>query len=132
MKTKNDSKPIAYVIEDDHSLSRAFAIALEMADYKPLQIHNKVEFDSVFGVDGNMTGNDVPVLVFLDLALPDTDGEILLGIMREDRRYDDTKVVVITANNQRVDDINTSADMVILKPVTLEVLIEVANRFRPK
>ncbi len=127
----NEGNPVVYIVEDNFELADAFSIALNIAEFQTVIMHNGAEFDAAFGEAGKVPGMDVPLLILLDLHLPDTDGEVLLSKVRNDERFNNTKIVVVTADVIRAKDVQEGADMVLVKPILLKDLRILANSYRP-
>jgi len=126
------ANPVAFIVEDDVPLAEAFSIALNVAEFEAVLIHNGKDFSAAFESAGNEPGSIVPSLVLLDLHLPDADGEDLLITIRGDKRFKDTKVIVVTADNRRAKEIGSEADLVLVKPVAFKDLKLLASRYRPQ
>jgi len=71
-------------------------------------------------------------LVLMDLHLPDADGEDLIASIRDDERFNGTKVIVVTADNCRAREMGGEADLVLVKPVAFRDLKKLARRYRPQ
>lgn len=70
-----------------------------------------------------------PSVIFLDVHLPDINGLDLLGRIRTDPRLQTTNVVVITADTRIVEEAETLADAVLVKPVRFAQIEEALTRF---
>jgi DNA-binding response OmpR family regulator len=66
-------------------------------------------------------------LILLDIMLPDLDGYEIFQIIRENREWDDIKVIYLTAKNRDLDiakGLNIGVDAYITKPFSNAELIE--------
>jgi CheY-like chemotaxis protein len=73
----------------------------------------------------------VPHLVLLDLNLPPhVSGIDVLHHIRADPRLSSTRVIVITGHLDLADSVRDQADRLLLKPVDVNQLSEVVERFR--
>jgi DNA-binding response OmpR family regulator len=114
---------LAIVIEDDEKLSVIYCQALKAAGYTPHPVR---------------TGRDAlrellifqPVLVTLDLQLPDASGADILEFIRSEPVLKDTWVVVATAEPALAANLHNSADLVLIKPVSFTQLRDLALRLR--
>jgi DNA-binding response OmpR family regulator len=66
-------------------------------------------------------------LILLDIMLPDLDGYEIFQIIRENRQWDDIKVIYLTAKNRDLDiakGLNIGVDAYITKPFSNAELLE--------
>ena len=116
--------PLALIIEDDQDLANIFAKALEAAGYK-IEIAR----------DGNVALEQLsilePAVVVLDLHLPYVSGRTILRRIRTDRRLDQTRVMLATADPLLAESLRGEADLVLLKPISYGQLRDLATRLRP-
>ncbi len=120
-----DMKPIAMVIEDNADQNLVFTMALNKAGYSTESIYN--------GRDAQKRLEQVvPHIVILDLHLPDIDGNIILGQIRNDKRLSKANVILATADAVFAEALESQAELVLLKPVSFSQLADLASRFHPK
>ncbi len=114
------SKPLALIIEDD----------LEIAKILSLSLKNHFEVETI--ADGNSAiirlAQIVPVLIILDLHLPEVSGMDIFAHLRSDARFNGTKVIVCTADALRAEELRSQVDLVLLKPISPGQLRELASR----
>lgn len=114
------SKPLALIIEDDPEIANILSISL------------KSDFEVESITDGNAAitrlTQVVPVLIVLDLHLPEVSGMDIFARIRSDARLRQTKVIVCSADALRADVLRSQADLVLLKPVSPGQLRELASR----
>ena len=114
------SKPLALIIEDDPEIAAILSISLR----------NEFEVESI--ADGNSAiarlAQVVPLLIVLDLHLPEVSGMDVFTRIRADARLRETKVIVCTADALRAEVLRSQADLVLLKPVSPSQLRELASR----
>jgi CheY-like chemotaxis protein len=112
------------VIEDDRSVATVYTEALRVAGYEPEVVGN-----------GRMAMNRMrevtPLLVLLDLHLPEVDGEEILAYIRSEDRLAATHVFLVTADHLLAEQLREQAHVVLLKPVSFTQLRDIASRFRP-
>ena len=115
------SKPLALIIEDDPDLSEIFSVSLRGGG-----------FDTELIRDGQAAierlAGEPPAIIVLDLHLPHVDGATILATIRANDRYAKTAVIVATADAQVADGLRTKADLVLLKPVGVDQLRDLAKR----
>jgi CheY-like chemotaxis protein len=75
--------------------------------------------------------NLTPALVVLDLHLPHVSGKTLLRQIRADERLRETRVILTTADALMAAHLDEEADVVLLKPVSVTQLRDLATRLRP-
>ncbi len=116
-------KPLAFIIEDDRDIAALFRHVLDMAGYQ-----TEVMLDGQDAVD--LLSSIRPDIVFLDLQLPSVSGLDILKIIRTDKKLKTVSVIVVTAFAHYLDNLPAEPDLVMLKPVDINHLIELAGRLR--
>ena len=115
--------PLALIIEDDDKLSTIYAEALRQAHFKTVVV-----------LDGAAALTQVaaltPALIILDLHLPHVSGDEILHKIRQDENLAMTHVVVITADAGHAAGVQAEADLVLIKPVSVVQLRDLARRIR--
>ena len=115
------SKMHTLVVEDEPDLAAIFARALEMGGFiTDIAPNGKraLEFMAEY----------IPDVVILDLHLPDIDGLEILYKIRADERLNNTKVIVASADAQMVQLAEDKADLILVKPISVSQLKELALR----
>jgi two-component system cell cycle response regulator DivK len=115
---------LAFVIEDDPGLADIFSHALRAASFQ-------VEIIRDGQTAQTRLANVTPALVVLDLHLPHVSGKTLLRQIRADERLTKTQVIVTTADALTAAQVDEEADVVLLKPVSVIQLRDLAMRLRP-
>ncbi|MDD2922467.1 MAG: response regulator [Anaerolineales bacterium] len=114
------TKPLALIVEDDPQLSQIFTLTL----------CELFETESI--TDGSLALTRllevVPHLVVLDINLPGASGAQILHFIRADARLNTTRVILATANIRQAEDLQDEADIVLLKPVSIGQLRDLAER----
>ncbi len=114
------TKPFALIVEDDPKLNEIIALTLQE------------DFDLETCVDGNtameLLGNIIPQIVVLDLNIPGKSGRDILTHIRSNKRFQNTHVIVATADNRQAETLHNEVDIVLLKPVSPGQLRELALR----
>jgi two-component system, sensor histidine kinase len=111
------------VVEDDSDLLFLYHTALSQKGYNVIEAHNSGQ-----ALDLLEAPDFIPALLFIDMGMPDAPGTKVINYMRSEQRFDNTRIVVVTANEQyraRVADKNISHFLV--KPVTIAQLVDVAD-----
>lgn len=115
------TKPLAIIIEDDPDLSEIFSVSLRSGGFDTELIRDgQVALDRLKGTP--------PAIIVLDLHLPHVDGATILNQIHQDERFSKTAVIVSTADAQLADGLRSKADLVLLKPVGVDQLRELAKR----
>ncbi len=115
------SKPLALIIEDDPDLSEIFSVSLRGGGFDTELIRDgQAAIDRLAG--------EPPAIIVLDLHLPHVDGATILEAIRANDRYAKTAVIIATADAQVADGLRTKADLVLLKPVGVDQLRDLAKR----
>jgi DNA-binding response OmpR family regulator len=117
-------KLTALIIEDDYDLGDM--IAEVFRDY--------VGWDIEWIKNGQdaleRLSHDAPNLIVLDLHLPDVSGLDILSYIRgsSDAKKAKTPVIVITADAFLARDAEAMADIVLIKPMHIDEMIQIAER----
>jgi DNA-binding response OmpR family regulator len=116
------SKPLAFIVEDDPQLSQIFTLTLSES------------FETEAITDGAQALvrllEVVPHLVVLDINLPGASGAQILSVIRADSRFDSTRVILATADSHLSNELREKADIVLLKPISISQLRDLAERLR--
>jgi DNA-binding response OmpR family regulator len=115
------NKLLALIIEDELDLSEIYSKALQGGGFETETIHDGKAALS------RLTGNP-PDIVILDLHLPHVEGATILQHIRANESFKKTAVIVTTADERLAEEMNHGADLVLLKPVSIGQLRELANR----
>ena len=115
------SRPIALIIEDEIDLAEIYSKALQGGGFA-----TEVIRDGKKALEHLM--NASPNVIILDLHLPHVGGASILQHIRSNERISKTSVIVTTADERQADEIGEQADLVLLKPVSLNQLRELASR----
>ena len=119
------------IIEDDKDTAGFFSTVLQLVGY---------ECEIVLSARDALArlAGSVPDLILLDMRLGlEVGGEHILYQLRSNPRFDDTRVIVITAYPNMAQPVSDLADLVLLKPVEVDQLRTLAQRLgsfdvRPK
>lgn len=110
------------IIDDDKDIAGFFSTVLNLIG---LECEAVMTAKEAFA---RLAGS-VPDLILLDLRLgPEIGGEDILYQIRSNPRFDNTRVVVITAFPSIADMVNNLADLVLIKPVEIEQLKTLVTR----
>lgn len=118
---------LALIIEDDEDLSDIFAEALRGIGYQVEQITDGKSAAERLKQDA------VPFIVLLDMHLPHiSGGDLLTEIIKQDERYNDTTVIITTADARMGDLYRDQVDFVLVKPISFVQLRDLTSRLKPK
>lgn len=118
------STPVALIIEDDEDLSQIFAQAMNAAGFVTETIRDgRIAMQRLAEIN--------PSVILLDLHLPRVPGETLLKQIRSEKRLQDTRVVITTADTIAAELLNEQADFVLVKPISYAQLRDLARRLNP-
>ena len=115
--------PVALIIEDDDTLAAMYAEALR-------QVHFKVVIVSDGAAAMAQVKGLAPALIILDLHLPYVAGDEILRQIRRDEQLAQTHVIVTTADSVRAAAVQNDADLVLIKPISLRQLRDLARQIR--
>ncbi len=115
------NKPLALIIEDEDDLAEIYSVALQGGGFETEVIRDgKAAIERLNGAP--------PDVVILDLHLPHVDGADILQKIRTKESFAKTAIMVTTADVQLAEDMHVKADLVLLKPVSVDQLRELAKR----
>jgi DNA-binding response OmpR family regulator len=123
-----DAIPRALVIEDSEHTAYLLAFMLERAGYEVTTIRTGRDAQAVIGDSG--ASFDV---VLLDLMLPHVDGYELLTEIREDSRWRNVPVLILSAKGLESDVVRAfelGANDYVIKPFRPQELLARVNRLR--
>jgi len=109
-------KPVALIIDDEVQIRRLLRIALESENYRVHEAEN--------GQQGLIEiANRKPVVILLDLGLPDMDG---LEVLKRLREWSEVPVVVLTVRDdeqEKVAALDAGAEDYVTKPFSTPELL---------
>ncbi|HSJ90344.1 MAG TPA: response regulator [Anaerolineales bacterium] len=117
---------LALIIEDDEDLASIFAEALR-----------GVGFEVEHVADGKIAqerlkSGAVPYLILLDMHLPHVSGADLLADVKNDERFNNTTIMITTADARMGETYGNQADFVMIKPISFVQLRDLTSRLKPK
>lgn len=118
---------LALIIEDDQDLADIFAEAVR-----------GVGFEVEHAADGKkaqerLKSGRIPYLILLDMHLPHISGEDLLTrTIKTDNRFDNTMVIITTADARMGDAYRDQVDFVLVKPISFVQLRDLTARLKPQ
>lgn len=118
---------LALIIEDDEDLADIFAEAVR-----------GVGFEVEHVADGRkaqerLKSGQAPYLILLDMHLPHVSGEDLLtNTIKLDDRFDQTMIIITTADARMGDAYRDQVDFVLVKPISFVQLRDLTARLKPK
>lgn len=118
------TNPLALIIEDDSRIADIFSLALQAAEYT-------IEVVSDGTAALKRLTEIEPAVVLLDLHLPRVSGKEILRFIRADKRLAETRVILATADALMAESLRENVDLVLLKPVGVTQLRDLASRIRP-
>jgi CheY-like chemotaxis protein/anti-sigma regulatory factor (Ser/Thr protein kinase) len=118
-------KPFALIVEDDPKLVHIFEAVLKEAG-----------FETDMDMEGNRVFDKlearVPILIVLDLHLPFVSGAEILNKIRSDPRWARIPVILTTADLSLAKSLQGQVEDVLIKPVRVTRLREIAIRLLDK
>jgi DNA-binding response OmpR family regulator len=112
---------LAIVVEDDPGVGGVYVEALKQAGFETELFSNGRAALARLAVA-------VPDLVLLDLNLPVVSGETILPAIRADERLAATRIIITTGESHRAQEMQSRADLVLVKPVSAIQLSDLAAR----
>ncbi len=105
-------KPVIYSVEDDVNIQNVVRIALENSGFDVFVFE---ESESFFA----RIDREIPDLVLLDIMLPGMDGIKILETLRNSPKWEQVKVMIISAKSSELDKViglDRGADDYLVKP----------------
>ena len=116
------TRPYGIIIEDDLDTQDIFANVLDLCgvdcDVIPSGTR-ALEF---------LKEENVPDIMLIDMHLPGVNGVEIVNTIRKYQAFDDTVLIVISADHMMSSSVDELVDAVILKPVDIRALQIVINR----
>ena len=118
---------LALIIEDDEDLANIFAEALR-----------GVGFEVEHMPDGQKAKERLekgapPYLILLDMHIPHiSGGDLLTSVIKTDKRFDDTTIIITTADARMGEAYNDQVDFVMVKPISFVQLRDLTARLKPQ
>ena len=107
------------VIDDDVSINELIKVNLELAGYSVAQAYD--------GIKGfALAKQEIPVLIVLDVMMPEVDGYTVAKRVRENPQTRDIPIITLTALSQLNDKVagfNIGVDDYLVKPFEVEELL---------
>ncbi|MBN1847369.1 MAG: response regulator [Deltaproteobacteria bacterium] len=125
-----DEKKLVLVVDDDPDLVEAVSMKLESQNYRVAKAYDGVEaWDKIKA--------ERPDLIVLDVMMPEKNGYKVCDEIKNDPKYKDITVVLLTAVGEAVpttsythmDGKTSLADEFIPKPVDMDELQEIINHY---
>jgi CheY-like chemotaxis protein len=118
---------LALIIEDDEDLANIFAEALRGVGFEvEIIADGKAAKERLFG-DGTK-----PFLILLDMHLPFVSGADLLTSMKQDEHFNDTTIIITTADARMGETYGDQVDFVLIKPISFVQLRDLTSRLKHK
>jgi two-component system phosphate regulon response regulator PhoB len=114
---------LAMIIEDDEDLATIFAEALRGAGYDP-------EIIPTGDLALSRLAETRPDIVVLDLHLPRVNGLSILRQIKSDPRLASARTIIVTADARMGEIPRGDADVVLIKPISFNLLRDLASRFK--
>lgn len=118
------NEPLALIVEDDAKLADIFSSAVKAAGFMTtVAVNGRLALD--------LLQIQTPVLILLDLHLPDIPGSEVLAFIRQEHRLQSTIVMVATADAWLAESLRAEVDFVLMKPISFTQLRDLTGRLRP-
>lgn len=119
------TKPFALIIEDDPKLTFVFRTALQEAGFE-------TAIDSNGNCYTDYLNRDGLTLILLDMHMPYASGPSILANLRANPQSVNTPILIVTADLHLANSMQAIGEQVLLKPITVGRLIEVASQYLPQ
>lgn len=119
------SKPLAFLMEDDPGLANIFETCVKKAGFRTV-----VAPDG--GVAVELMETVTPDLFILDLHVPVYSGDQVLEMIRANPKFNQSRVILATADARMAEMLRPKVDFVLDKPVSSRQLVRLAERLMEK
>lgn len=110
---------LVYIVEDDESIRELESYALINSGFRVKGFEKSTEFYSALS-------NELPIMIILDIMLPEDDGLKILTKIRNTSAYSTIPVIIVTAKTEEIDAVkglDMGADDYIDKPFGVMELV---------
>ena len=118
---------LALIIEDDEDLANIFAEAL-----RGVGLEVEIVADGKAGHERLFGDKPTPFLVLLDMHLPYISGADLLTDIKNKESFNDTTIIITTADARMGETYGDQVDFVLVKPISFVQLRDLTSRLIPK
>ena len=119
--------PLALIIEDDEDLVEIFAEALRGVGFEVEQAPDGKKAEE------RLKNGTPPYLILLDMHIPFiSGGELLTNLIKQDERFENTMVIITTADARMGEAYREQVDFVMIKPISFVQLRDLTARLKPK
>lgn len=115
------AQPFGLIIEDDLDIQKIFSEILELCgvDCKIIPSGSRaIEF----------LANNIPDIMLVDMHLPGANGVEIINFVRKNEAFDNTIIMVVSADHMMSSAVDDLVDAVILKPVDVMALKNMIDR----
>lgn len=122
------AKPLALIIEDQANLAMLYEDALRLVGYDIFAIKDGLK------ALNHLQIAEAPDLIILDVNLPSLSGRDIHKHLRNSKKYDDTPVIILTANTLMIEQLRpacTKNDYLNVKPIGMKELQDLAKALMP-
>jgi DNA-binding response OmpR family regulator len=111
------------IIEDDMDLLFLYHTALSQKGYDVVEARTMAQALNVLAAP-----DFIPELVIVDMGMPDTPGTRAINFLRGEERFNTTRIVVVTANEQYREKVaDKGVSHFLVKPVAIADLVRIAD-----
>jgi len=113
------------VVDDDEKILKVFSDMLTPNGYEVVTAKNGAE-----GI--NLARNELPGLILMDIMMPEIDGYTACSVLKKDDKTKKIPLIMVTGIgfelNKRLSE-QLDADGYLVKPVSIDTLLDTVNRF---
>lgn len=109
-------KEFALVIDDNADNVEMYTMLMSIQGYTTKGLHDGAEAIQW------LTDNDAPDVITLDMNMPRVDGRQVYEFLRNDPKFEKTRVVIVSANSYMIDEmasIISEGDHILQKPFNM-------------
>jgi two-component system OmpR family response regulator len=118
---------LALIIEDDEDLADIFAEALRGVGFEVEHLPDGQKAKE------RLAAGPTPFLILLDMHIPHiSGGDLLTNIIKPDERFNDTTIIITTADARMGEAYNDQVDFVMVKPISFVQLRDLTARLKPQ
>jgi len=122
-------RPLAFIIDDNRDNIEMLKIMLGIEKFLTADVNGGAEALTW------LKNNPAPQVIVLDINMPDVDGREVYSYIRQESKFDNTHVIIVTANVLMAEDMKSALkedDVILQKPFQMPQLQKILQSLHRK